>query len=227
MERILPTYEEFVKLENATLKLLHDRLSQLQTLAHTSGLVKQCRSYSHPGLFRFGFHWDVHYMGKECRLFLGADVWKQEDGDYIANTSYCMCLVEGRDKPNKVLRKFHFDYVTERSDRKQPHPRFHLQYCGGLPPFLTSLGITKKLMEPLVPEVEGPRIFFRPMTLGLLMNIAFHEFPCGDTDQIKKKGEWLNLVRDNERVVLKPFYSKCADLAGKDGVVFFEQVYVR
>ncbi len=65
------------------------------------------------------------------------------------------------------------------------------------------------------------------MTLALLMNIAFHEFPCGDTDEIKNRGEWLNLVRENERVILKPFYSKCADLAGRDNVVFFEQVYVQ
>jgi len=169
----------------------------------------------------------VDYRDEECRLFLGADVWKQKDSRDIANTSHCICIVEGTDNPNKILRKFHFDHVTERTARQRPHPRFHMQYCGGLPPFMQNLRITKELMDPLLPNVDGPRIFFRPMTLALLMNMAFHELPCGDTDEIRNRGEWLNLVRENERVILKPFYSKCADLVGKEGVVFFEQVYAR
>jgi hypothetical protein len=227
VERILPTYEGFVKLENKTLKLLYNRLSQLRTLAHASGLVQQCWGCTHLGMFRFGIYWDVDYRDKECRLFLGADVWKQKDSDDIANTSYCICIVEGTDKPNKVLRKFHFDYVTVFTDRKEPHPRFHLQYCGGLPSFMENLGITKELMDLLLPNVDGPRIFFRPMTLALLMNMAFHEFPCQDTDEIKRRGEWQNLVRENERKILVPFYERCAQLAGKDRIVFFDEAYVQ
>ena len=34
-------------------------------------------------------------------------------------------------------------------------------------------------------------------------------------------------IRKNEKEILKPFYKKCADLAGRDNVVFFEQVYVK
>ena len=222
----MPTYDKFVKLENTTLKLLHDRLSQLKILAHTAGFVKQCWNYNHQSLFRFGFHWNVPYMDKRCRLFLGADVRKQENGNYIANTSYCMCLVEGTDRPNKVLRKFHFDYVTARPDQRQAHPRFHLQYCGGFVPAMSALGVSEELMNDLLPDVSEPRIFFRPMTLALLMNIAFHEFPGGEIDEIRKRGEWRNLVRENEKVILRPFYSKCANLAGRDNAVFFDWVYV-
>lgn len=227
MERILPSFHDFVELEGDTLKFLHDRLSQYKILAHASGLVKQCWNSGQPGVFRFGFYWDTDYTGKSCRVFLGADVYKQQDSDRIAHASYCLCIVEGTYAPAKILRKFHFDYATQRKDMRERHPRFHLQYCGGVLPQMQGWGVTNDLMSPLCPEVRGPRIFFRPMTLALLMNIAFHEFPCGDTDEIRNRGEWLNLVRENERVILKPFYSKCADLAGKDGIVFFEQVYVR
>ena len=92
---------------------------------------------------------------------------------------------------------------------------------------MENLGITKELMDLLLPNVDGPRIFFRPMTLALLMNMAFHEFPCQDTDEIKRRGEWQNLVRENERKILVPFYERCAQLAGKDRIVFFDEAYVR
>jgi len=64
------------------------------------------------------------------------------------------------------------------------------------------------------------------MTLGLLMNTVFCEFPTEDTENIRKDSAWKNLVRRNEREILKPFYIKCADLAGRDNAVFFDWVYV-
>jgi hypothetical protein len=228
VEKLLPSFKEIVTIEEETLKLLHDRLSQWQTFAHLSGLIKQRWStkLGHAGTFQFLIYWDVPYIGMECRLILGADIWKQKIGASISNASYCIFVVEGTNEPKKILRKFHFDYVTERGDQREPHPRFHLQYCGGLPPAAESLGITNDLMIPLEPQIKGPRIFFNPMTLGLLMNMAFYEFPCDDTEKIRKSGEWQNLVRQNERKILKPFYGKCATLAGRDNAIFFDEVYV-
>lgn len=228
MESILPTYRQFVELEWQTLKLLHDYLSQWAVFCHLAGLVAQLRNDKNPRRFQFGAYWDINYIdiNKECRLFVGADVWREENGKSIANTSYCICLVEGTYEPSRVLRKFHFDYVTARPDRRQPHPRFHLQYCGGFPPAMRTFGIHEELMAPLLPDVDGPRIFFRPMSLALLMNIAFHEFPGEEVDEIRKRGEWQNIVRENERQILIPFYKRCAELAGRDGDVFFDRVYV-
>lgn len=227
MESILPPYKDFIELEWETLKLLHDYLSQWAALSHSAGFVAQCWNYKNLPRFQFSTYWNIDYRDKECRVFLGADVRKQDGSERVADMTYFICIVEGTDKPTKVLRKFHFDYVTARADRRKPHPRFHLQYCGGLPPPMESLGITKELMIPLLPDVKEPRIFFMPVTLGLVMNIAFYEFPTKETDEIKKRGEWQNLIRKNEKVILKPFYKKCADLAGRDNVVFFEQVYVK
>lgn len=228
MESLLPSFKEFIALEDETLKLLHDHLSQRKTFAHVSGLIKQRwgAKFKPTGTFQFLMYWDVPYTDMECRLILGADIWKQEDGASISNASYCIFVIEGTNEPMKILRKFHFDYITERGDRREPHPRFHLQYCGGLPPAAETLGITDALMKPLEPDVDGPRIFFNPMTLGLLMNMAFYEFPCDDTEVIRKSGEWQNLVRENEKQVLVPFYKRCAELAGNKKFVFFEKVYV-
>jgi hypothetical protein len=137
-----------------------------------------------------------------------------------------MCITEGQESPTKILRKFHFDYVTEGEGKKRPEPRFHLQYGGELPHEMKRRGITNKHLRLLLPKVRQPRIFFWPMTIGLLMNTMFYEFPTEDTDHILKESYWQNLVRQNEREILKPFYQKCATLAGKDNAVFFDEVYV-
>jgi hypothetical protein len=174
-------------------------------------------------------YWNVVYNCKDCRLFLGEIINNQEPrnkSSKISDMSYYMCIVDGTDKPKKVLRKFHFDYVTGRAGQRERHPRFHLQYCGGLPLAMKNLGITDELMELLEPHVDGPRIFFTPMTLGLLMNMAFYEFPCDATEEIRKRGDWQNLVRENEKRILIPFYQKCVHFAGNEDFVFFDEVYV-
>jgi len=225
VEKILPDYQNFIELEDKTLAFIHNRLSHYQRLAHISGLVKQSWSCDKRDIFRFLMYWDVVYMNKDCRLVLGADVSKEKQGPRIANSSHLICIINGTTKPTKILRKFHFDYITKREDQREPHPRFHLQYCGALSP-IAHLNISDKLIKRLDPDVDGPRLFFRPMTLGLLMNIVFHEFPCDDTEKIRRDGAWRNLVRENENLVLVPFYEKCVELAGKKAFVFFDEAYV-
>jgi len=189
--------------------------------------VQKCLGHKNQGVFAFCTHWDVGYMNEDCRIFLGALVEKIPNRNKILYMSYYVCIVEGREAPSKILRKFHFDYVTEAGKKKQPHPRFHLQYGGELPPGMKQWGIEDKHIQPLLPKVKQPRIFFVPVTIALLMNAIFYEFPIEDTNYIKKERAWLNLIRDNERKILVPFYEQCAQLAGKDGIVFFEQVYVQ
>ena len=230
MENVLPAYEQLTLLEHETLNLLYSYLCQWPTLSHLAGFVQKFQNNMHPSQFRMMIYWSVDYKGKGCRIFLGEVFNKQghkKKDSKISDMSSYMCIVKGIDKPEKVLRKFHFDYVTERADRRESHPRFHLQYCGGLPPEMEALGITDRMMKPLEPEVDGPRILFSPMTLGLLMNIAFYEFPCNDTEEIRKRGEWQNLVRKNVKTVLLPFYDRCKKLAGKEDINFFDEVYVK
>jgi hypothetical protein len=116
--------------------------------------------------------------------------------------------------------------VSKDEPKERPEPRFHLQYGGELPQEMEGRGITNKQVLTLLPKVRQPRIFFWPMTVGLLMNMIFYEFPTEDTNYILKEPYWQNLVRQNEREILKPFYNKCATLAGRDDAIFFDEVYV-
>lgn len=226
MDSRLPSYSDYIALERKTLVLVRNSLCLRRTLSHTAEDAQKCLGSKNGGIFAFCTHWDVEYMSKDCRVFLGALVIRQSKKDKILRMSYYVCLVKGREPPQQILRKFHFDYVTEAEKRKRPHPRFHLQYGGELPPGMRARGVVDDHVKPLLPKVEQPRIFFTPVTVALLMNMLFYEFRTDDTDEIKRTGEWRNLVRESERVILKPFYNKCADLTGRDNAIFFDEVYV-
>lgn len=227
MDSRLLGYREFVTLEKKTLTILRNNLCKRKPLLHIANDADKCLFSESQYSFAFSTYWDVGYMDEDCRIFIGALVEKIPKQNKILYMSYYVCIVEGREPPNKILRKFHFDYVTEAGKKKQPHPRFHLQYGGELPPGMKQWGIEDKHIQPLLPKVKQPRIFFVPVTIALLMNAIFYEFPIADTNYIKKERAWLNIIRDNERKILVPFYERCAQLAGKDGIVFFEQVYVQ
>lgn len=226
MESILPSYKDFIQIEKGTLKLIYSYLSKWPLLASFAGIAQRCL-YA-PDSTRFVFHncWDTEYEDISCRVFIGAEVNKQDKGLGIADMSYCICIFEVKDKPVRVLRKFHFDYVTYRPDRRHPHPRFHLQYAGGLPPELRTLGVTQELIDQLQPSIERPRIFCAPMTIGLLMNLAFHEFPCAETKEILERGEWRNLVCENQKRILAPFYKRCRELTENNKIPFYDKAYV-
>lgn len=226
MDSVLPSYSDFFELECKTLKLIRNRLCLRKTLSHTADDAQKMLGKGSGRNFGFCTHWDLIYHSKDCRVFLGAIVRRESGKDRILSMSYYVCVTEGREPPTKILRKFHFDYVTEAEKKKRPHPRFHLQYGGELPPGMKNRGVTDEHIKLLLPKVREPRIFFWPMTLGLLMNTVFCEFPTEDTENIRKDSAWKNLVRRNERTILKPFYIKCAGLAGRDNAVFFDWVYV-
>ncbi len=224
MESVLPTYSKFVDLEKRTLVLLRNELCcKGKTLASVVNDVEKALWSEDKRVFSFCTHWDVAYMDTECRIFLGAGVERSSREDKICRTSYYVCIAQGTDCPKMILRKFHFDYVTE----DKMHPRFHLQYGGELPPAMELRGVTKDHIDRLLPKVREPRIFFAPVTIGLLMNTMFYEFPTDDTNAAKKEPAWRRIIWENEKEVLKPFYSKCADLAGKCDAILFDQVYVK
>jgi len=223
VDSVLPNYREFIDLERKTLLLLRNDLSKRATFRHTADDAGKALDCTGNKAFSFCTHWDIQYMGENCRVFLGAGVEKSPRGDKIYRTSYYVSIVEGTEIPTKILRKFHFDYVTE----DKAHPRFHLQYGGELPPAMETRGVTQDHIKILLPKVREPRIFYAPMTIGLLMNMLFYEFPNDDVKYAKEQPGWRKIIKENEIKVLKQFYSKCADLAGKRDAILFDQVYVK
>jgi len=222
----LLNYREFVTLEKKTLSILRNNLCKRRSLSHIATDADKCLFSDNQCSFAFSTYWDVVYMDEDCRIFIGALVEKIPKQNKILYMSYYVCIVEGIEPPNKILRKFHFDYVSEGTKSEVPHPRFHLQYCGELPPGMTEQGMKDKHIEPLLPKVKQPRILFMPFTIALLMNTLFYEFPTEDIEHVREEPAWRNRVHENEKQILVPFYEQCVRLARKENTILFDNAYV-
>lgn len=122
------------------------------------------------------------------------------------NITYYFALCGHENNPNHILRKFHFDYTIPSNYRRTPHPIFHLQFCGTLSQNLENKGFIDRHFHP---ELSEPRIFFTPMTLALLLNMIFKEFNDEYIDNFRNTLEWRNIVKQNEDLIMMPFYGLC------------------
>lgn len=139
-------------------------------------------------------------------------------GKSFTNVSYCLsvCRIRGRNPQGRVtiLRKFHFDVTVgaHAQIRRQPHPRCHLQYCGEMVPYMATVGCRDEQLKEMHPGLSEPRIFFWPMSLALLIDMALHEFPDQDSAKFRLESYWRSLVRNQEALVLRPFFKKCVEI---------------
>src|SRR5208337_795493 len=141
------------------------------------------------------------------------------NGRRFTNVSYCLSVCKLKSllpaARANVLRKFHFDVtaVDEATPhRRQPHPRCHLQYCGEMLRYMTDVGCTQAQLDQMHPWLSEPRIFFWPMSLALLIDMALHEFPDQDSAKFREENCWRGLVRGQEALILRPFYEKCVEI---------------
>jgi hypothetical protein len=131
------------------------------------------------------------------------------------NVSYCLAVCRIRSSHPSILRKFHFDVVVDAGDnpaRRQPHPTTHLQYCGDIFPCLANLGCRRQQLDQMHLRLSEPRIFFWPMSLALLIDMALREFPDSTSIKLREASEWRDIVRSQEKLVLQPFYQKCVEV---------------
>lgn len=138
------------------------------------------------------------------------------DKQAFTNVTYCLtvCRIHHATRIT-ILRKFHFDIATgsAKSERRlQQHPRSHLQYCGKMVPQMATMGCREAQLVELQPWLSEPRIFFWPMSLALLIDMALHEFPDERSKRFREQPEWRSLVRKQEDLVLRRFYQKCIDV---------------
>src|SRR5438270_806217 len=86
------------------------------------------------------------------RLILASMVQLNKKQDYT-NITHCLCVLRLRAGGKfTILRKFHFDVTAgneESGGRMQRHPRFHLQYCGEMVPYMELLGVHKSQLDQL------------------------------------------------------------------------------
>jgi hypothetical protein len=132
----------------------------------------------------------------------------------FANVTYCLSVCRIR-ATNPQARKFHFDvavHSTPTPQQLQQHPRCHLQYCGEMVPYMATVGCRSTQLEQMHPWLSEPRIFFWPMSLGLLIDMALREFPDQDSAKFRSDSYWRGIVRRQETLVLRPFYEKCVEI---------------
>lgn len=149
------------------------------------------------------------------------------EGDKIDNISYFIAIADEESEegcPRKVLRKYHFDYSHPANTRRNPHPMFHLQLPGKLPPDMPE---DKYEDSHLIPELSEPRVFYFPMSLSLVLHMAFSEFMSDDTEAIREDGGWRGLIKRSQETLWKPYMEKCLNHISNGRMVFDEAYAAR
>lgn len=169
--------------------------------------------------FSFASYFDLFHAGmpgnwcrsqetSNVRLIVAALIEQKQDLSY-GNISYALGVCRLRSKRSSILRKFHFDVATSLS-RRQPHPICHIQYCGEMLNIMSNLGYRDEQLQQLHTKVREPRVFFHPMSLALLVDMALREFPDEMVHKnILRSPEWRNLIRRNEDLMWKKFFETC------------------
>jgi hypothetical protein len=136
--------------------------------------------------------------------YIGLDIGSRDD--QYSQVSYTLAICSKDRSRHRLLRKFHFDYALPGVPSRQPHPVFHLQYAGGLFGPLRDLNIQHAHLDAWLSE---PRLSFMPMSLALLINIVFKEFPDENAIKVIERAEWRELIRKNEKFLLVPYFKCC------------------
>lgn len=132
------------------------------------------------------------------------------------NVTYCIAVLKIRRQDDyAILRKFHFDIACDGvspQGRRQRHPRCHVQYCGKMLPKMQQMGCRQSQLDQMHPGLSEPRIFCSPMSLGLLIDMAFHEFPDPRSAKFRQDPSWRVLIHEQQQLVLLPFHKKCSEI---------------
>ena len=81
-------------------------------------------------------------------------------------------------------------------------------------PRMRDMGCREEQLKQMHPSLSEPRVLFWPMSLALLIDMALHEFPDPSSLKFRDSSEWRGIVRNQEALVLNPFYKKCVQITG-------------
>jgi len=208
------------KYERETLKFLHTQPIISKQFAH---LAQQARLlyYELEGAKKlrnmnidFNAILEINVQGEIKRLYVGANLRsvRQNSRSFKHEmVSYSLALCNSHEPPFELIRKFHFDYAVPGHTVKQELPIFHFQYGGRLSAFLKEHQIDDAKIER---RLDVPRLNHHPVTLALLLDIVFREFRSVETHKIIEDSDWRALVRQNEELVVKPYYQRIARFIG-------------
>ncbi len=229
MNTVFPSYDKFVQLEFKTLSWLRREMVKRRATYHIGDDVQRTVNLDSSQPYAFETYIDVEYEKRAARIFIGGHVLEYVE-NCITDLSYYISLVDISSKPRRVLRKYHFDYTCDGPDgckkRRRNHPYFHLQYGGGLPGGMKRRGITEENLSDLLPEISEPRIACMPMSIALLFEMLFNEFPTKETEAIRSDAVWKHIVCENQKAFLEEYYEKCLEIIRKP-VRLSDHVYIR
>jgi len=203
----VPELEELIKFDKTTLSFLRDHCFYYSDL---SGLASDASAYylKLKNCTKTKFQFDSEFLvdlseHKKGTAHIGANFFLE--GSQFEGISYFLAIRDNEPRA-RLLRKYHFDYTSPSTKRKQPHPIFHLQYAGELSPRLSALDLDCTHLDSWL---EVPRLFYTPMTLALLINMILKEFPNRENEKLIETSEWRHLIRKNEDHFLAPYFEKC------------------
>ena len=221
-----PVPKDILKCEIETLRFLKDKSSYYPGFDKLAADAYQywIKSKSDRRL-KFDFESEFQiYIGKdEGTAHIGANIAITDESSY-EGISYYVAICDNATPNTRLLRKYHFDYTSQVSSRRQPHPVFHLQYAGELSKRLEQLGLDHEHIDSWLSE---PRLHFSPMSLALLINLILKEFPCETNQKFIELREWRDLLRGNEKLLFVPYYRACHHFLSNrpDGQLFINDFY--
>lgn len=230
---VYPSPSALVKTETKVLEYLmnHPYIKRDHAEFARHATASYYRSRSAKG-FEFASHLDIWHTeigGRRrssdrrpnLRLLL-ASVVAIKDNQYRHN-SHCLTVLRVRAANQfTILRKFHFDIAVDNrvpGGRLQKHPRFHMQYCGELIPYMRKLGIRQRQLDQLHPWLSEPRVFHAPMSLALMLDMSLGEFPDAESVKFRSAPEWKGIIREHETLMLRPFFERCLELIKQPGPI--------
>jgi len=208
-----PSPNELINNEINTLERLKDDTFLAQW---KSSLVKDANiayyQATQSTCFVFESSFEIKVDNKPGMAFIGGKIIPSNDGNSYDLITYYLAICRGDEGKNKPLRKLHFDYAVLKSSYRQPHPVFHFQQPGELTPAMEEAGCNIDHLDPWLSE---PRLPYRPMSLALLINLVFKEFPEEKSLNFIERTEWRTLIKKNEELLLYPYYEQCYKFVDK------------
>jgi hypothetical protein len=216
MDACLQDAEAVLERERRTLEWVRNKAVKIQNLVDLYNSAEAaCRRFDKQSGMGVYLRWQVT-SGEHSQFWMHVGGLIRVDDGVIDNMSYYLCVTRADQDSQKqrVLRKFHFDYASPRIRDQRRSSVFHLQYPGNLPPEMKGDDSDDRMEERMDAWLEEPRIFYLPMSLALVLHLAFREFPDQYTNRLCEDGEWqsVHVHRDQKSLIL-PFMEKCVAIA--------------
>jgi hypothetical protein len=211
MDACLHDSAQVIENERRTLEWVRNKAATIQNLHDLADIASEaCRKFDPQFGMNVHLQWQVPYDDHIFDIHVGGLI-KLADHS-IDNMSYELCVtreIDGSGR-HRVLRRYHFDYANKQVRANRTSSVFHLQYSGKLSPQI----VGDYEADHMDSWLEEPRLFYFPMSLSLVLHMAFREFPDIYTDKLCDDGAWQSVfVRRDQDCLIVPFLDTCLNKA--------------